>query len=58
MGMEGFSQWGFFAADHESKLDRKATLPPPIPPTAVLQVTSVLQGLQASSCCLIPAAVS
>lgn len=58
MGMEGFSRWGFFAADHESQLDCKAAPPPPIPPTAVLQVISVLQGLQASSHCLIPAAVS
>lgn len=31
MGMEGFSQWVFFAADHESKLDRKAAPAPTHP---------------------------
>lgn len=37
--MEGFSRWGFFAADHGSKLDPKATFPP-LPPWCY-QVISV-----------------
>ena len=35
MGLEGFSRWGFIAADHEISWTARPPPPPPIPPAAV-----------------------